>query len=122
MEGKHTFISYEDVLKMDLEDEAMESTQSEEERSDTSELEETKGETKGLSQDEKDYIDALVMQLEEAKRKNSSNTIQIEKRELARTTSTTSFVVGVIAGAVALGAGYIAYDYISNRNSNIVIE
>lgn len=122
MEGKHTFISYEDVLKMDLEDEAMEGTRSEEERSDTSELEETKGETKGLSQDEKDYIDALVMQLEEAKRKNSSNTIQIEKRELARTTSTTSFVVGVIAGAVALGAGYIAYDYISNRNSNIVIE
>lgn len=122
MEGKHTFISYEDVLKMDLEDEAMESTQSEEERSDTSELEETQGETKGLSQDEKDYIDALVMQLEEAKRKNSSNTIQIEKRELARTTSKTSFVVGVIAGAVALGAGYIAYDYISNRNSNIVIE
>lgn len=122
MEGKHTFISYEDVLKMDLEDEIMESTETEEEGDETPDTEETTEVSQGFTREEKDYLDGLVMQLIEAKRKNTFDAIQAEKRELVRRTSTNNFIIGMAAGALALGAGFIAYDYISNRNSNIVIE
>lgn len=122
MEGKHTFISYEDVLKMDLEDEIMESTEKEEEGDETPDTEETTEASQSFTREEKDYLDALVIQLIEAKRKNTFDAIQAEKRELVRRTSTNNFIIGMAAGALALGAGLIAYDYISNRNSNIVIE